>query len=178
MRHCAPEIAPERCLGQLDVPLSALGLAHARELAADLKLTPEQWPDAIVCSDLRRATETAQQMAGALNRPIHTDARWRELDMGEFTGRTWADIHAAQPDALARWGENFLHEGPPGGESYFALQQRVNAALKALPSTFQRVLIVTHAGPIRVLVGQATGVAPSEALKLPISYGERINCIA
>src|SRR5215218_1994878 len=80
--------AEERLQGQLDPPLSERGRDQSRALAGVLDGMPD---DRVVCSDLGRARETAELLG---LRPARLDARWREIDVGEWGGRTAAEIDA------------------------------------------------------------------------------------
>jgi alpha-ribazole phosphatase len=170
LRHCEPDISSAICLGQLDVGLTDAGQDHAKTLPAFFK---EFVPTRVISSDLARAQQTAQPLAQAFGLPVHLDARWRELDMGEFTGRSWQDIHTEQPDALARWGETFAHCGPPKGEAFLTLQNRVLAAFTENASA--HTVFVTHAGAIRALLGHLRTLSAAAAMQLPIGYGEFVE---
>jgi 2,3-bisphosphoglycerate-dependent phosphoglycerate mutase len=93
--------------GHFDVALSDLGRTQAGEIAERYRDVPI---DAVFCSDLSRAIETARLAFGARAIPIITDPRLRECDYGAWTRRPAVDIHAEQ---LQRIDEPF-----PGGESY------------------------------------------------------------
>jgi alpha-ribazole phosphatase len=170
LRHCEPDISSEICLGQLDVGLSEAGQIHAETLPS---FFTEFVPTRVISSDLARAQQTAQPLAKGFGLSIEIDARWRELDMGEFTGRSWQDIHQQQPDALAHWGENFAHCGPPKGESFNALQARVIAAFTKNASA--NTVFVTHAGAIRALLWHLRKLSAAAAMQLPVAYGEFVE---
>jgi broad specificity phosphatase PhoE len=170
LRHCEPDVSSEICLGQLDVALTEAGVVHAKTLPSFFK---EFVPTRVISSDLARAQQTAQPLAQTFGLPVHLDARWRELDMGEFTGRSWQDIHQQQPDVFAQWGENFAYCGPPKGESFIALQNRVVAAFAEDASA--NTVFVTHAGAIRALLGHLRKLSAAAAMQLPIAYGEFVE---
>jgi len=172
MRHCAPEIASSVCLGQLDAPLSAAGMAHAQKIALEWHFPKPDW---IVCSDLMRAQQTAAPIALRFGIAPLTDPRLRELAMGQFTGRSWDEIHESEPHALARWGENYIEEGAPGGESYLSQQARVCAAFAEHRLRPGFGLIATHQGALRVLFAQLQNVLPARAMQWTFVYGEIIS---
>lgn len=168
LRHCATLASDQLCLGQLDVALSKPGEAHARELADCWPWTP----DVLVCSDLLRARQTAAPFAHRFGLALQLDTRLRELDMGEFTGRKWTQIHQEQPDALAAWGQNFLNCGPPAGESFLALQRRVLEALTAARTLGERPLLITHAGPIRAVLAYTTETSALACMGISVNHGQ------
>src|SRR3954451_21847442 len=101
--------AEERLQGQLDPPLSERGREQARALAGIVNGIP---PERVICSDLGRARETAELMG---LQPARYDPRWREIDIGEWGGRTAAEIDA-QGTELTNW-----RGGPraaPGGAAW------------------------------------------------------------
>src|SRR5437867_1084274 len=79
--------------GWRDVPLSAAGRERAGELG---ERRQGEGIDAVFCSDLRRAVETAEIAFGA-SVAIHEDRRLREYDYGTMTGAPVAAIHAERP---------------------------------------------------------------------------------
>ena len=77
---------------------------------------------------------------------------------------SWQRTQREAPAALARWGQCWQEQGPPGGESARALLARVacwwQACLPGLPRT---ALVVGHAGSLRALLCQLGG-QPAGAL--------------
>lgn len=139
-----------RWQGHGDPPLSELGRKQVRALAAALA---GERIDAVVASDLRRAAETADIVARTLRLEVAIDARWRERDIGAWTGLRREEIQAGWPDVYARLAAGDPDAAPPGGESHRALEVRVRAAALELARGHAggRVLVVTHRGAIRVL---------------------------
>jgi broad specificity phosphatase PhoE len=133
--------AARRWQGQADPPLTALGRFQARAAAESVGAM-----DAIVASDLRRAAETAAILSGNLGvGPVLADGRWRERDVGPWTGLTRAEIDDRWPG----WLED--HRRPEGFEHDDDVVARALPALLELGSrdTGRSVLVVTHGGVIR-----------------------------
>jgi glucosyl-3-phosphoglycerate phosphatase len=140
--------AEERLQGQLDPPLSERGREQARALAQIVDGVP---PERVVCSDLGRARETAELMG---LQPARFDERWREIDIGEWSGRTAAEIDA-QGSELTNW-----RGGPrtaPDGESWDAFASRVSGAVDELVEAGGPWLVVAHGGCIRAAAAHLTG---------------------
>ncbi len=161
MRHgdCG---APEgHCVGQWDLPLTAAGAAQVAAVAAGWR---GDVPERIVASDLQRARHSAELLGRYWSVPVACDARLREIDLGDWQGLSWQRIQREAPAALARWGQCWQEQGPPGGESARALLARVacwwQACLPGLPRT---ALVVGHAGSLRALLCQLGG-RPAGAL--------------
>ncbi len=150
MRHAATAWNEEqRIQGQRDVPLSPMGWEMARSWATALRDHEFQ---AVLSSDLRRATETAGIVAQGRNLPCVTDARLREQDWGEWSGLPLTEItRLGQFTEQARQGWDFR---PPGGESRREVLAR---SLDALEDAGRRwpgwsVLVVAHQSVIKCLV--------------------------
>lgn len=148
-----------RYQGQTDLPLSDRGREQAARLA---KRLAQQEIHAVCASDLRRARETAMLVAAPHGLPVHADPRLREMSFGEWEGLTYEEIETRYPQALAAWEADPLNEAPPGGETLAQVVTRVQAVLDEFvhTGTEQVVLLVSHGGPLRVLLCLALGVPP------------------
>jgi 2,3-bisphosphoglycerate-dependent phosphoglycerate mutase len=131
----------QRAQGQLDVPLSSLGLEQAQKLAERLQHTKF---DCLVSSDLSRAFQTAEMVAAKLELPIRSDVAWREIHMGVGQGLTYSEIfsHKRIRPMTEAW---------EGGESKRDVMNRVAVALEKLYAEFtdSRVAVFSHGGAIR-----------------------------
>ncbi len=149
-----------RWQGHADQPLNEAGRAQARELAETLVGRPI---DAIYTSDLSRARETAEIIAARLGQSVTTDARLREVDVGDWSGRLWSELQESEPEAAARWQAGL--KAWNGGESYEEMGTRVVAAVLELAARHpgQTVLIVSHGGSMRACRASAAGVEYHES---------------
>jgi len=119
--------------GWSDPPLSAGGRALASELGERRQV---EQIDAVFCSDLRRAVETAEIAFPGI--PVHPDPRLREYDYGTMTGAPVEQIHAERPCRL---------DTPfPEGESLRNVAERVRGFLDDLARHWdgKRVVLVGH----------------------------------
>ena len=149
-----------RFQGHADPPLNAAGRRQAVELSA--ALAREQLA-AVYSSPLRRAVETAEVIATAHGlEPVPVDAL-REVDVGSWQGLTSAEVEKRFPEQHARW----LHygQGWEDGETYEQMGERVVAALLDLAAAHDgnRILAVTHGGPIRAAIAFADGTSHADA---------------
>jgi broad specificity phosphatase PhoE len=128
---------------QGDPPLNDTGRDQARSLAQSVGASPL---DGLYSSDLQRARETAEIVAGQLGLPVQVDPRLREIDVGEWAGHTSPELERRFPSSFKRYREGGT--GWEQGESYEAMVARVGAALPAIAATWPggRLLLVTHAG--------------------------------
>jgi glucosyl-3-phosphoglycerate phosphatase len=147
--------AEARLQGQADPPLSERGREEARVLARSLNGIS---PDRVISSDLVRARETA----ALLGHPhAATDARLREIDVGQWQGRPLSDFPGGSEPS---WRGGPLT--PPGGESWGQLVERVGAAVDELIAAGGSWLVIAHGGVVRAAVTHLTG-ADSQRLAGP-----------
>lgn len=157
IRHPPPAIEAGRCYGRLDVPARAVA-EHAARLAP---LLPPGI--AVVASPLARCRALAEALSPA---PTY-DARLMEIDFGAWEGLPWSAIG---PDALDAWAADLMHHAPPGGESVARLAARVRAWAAEQAAEIP-LAVVTHAGVMRVLVGDHRGLSETEWTRLQFDYG-------
>jgi alpha-ribazole phosphatase len=144
-----------RFQGQTDVPLNENGREQARGLQQKLASAKIA---AIMASDLRRARETADIIAVPHGLTVATDARLRELHFGAWEGQTNAEIEAQNPQALTAWRKDPARLAPPGGETLYALVQRLQAFLQDWRArsvsdwSSGATLVVAHRGCLRALL--------------------------
>ncbi len=160
--------ADGRGQGQGPIPLSELGHRQAERLAEYLGAEngSSHGPvTAFFCSDLVRCRQTAAPLAAIVPLPIQYDSRLREIDIGHWQGMTVVERQTFDPEAYAAHQEAF-EKNPecaryPGGESRNDMRQRVAAALEEIIRKHAggHVLMVTHGGPIRLIL-DTLGVYP------------------
>ncbi|MDR1954231.1 MAG: histidine phosphatase family protein [Clostridiales Family XIII bacterium] len=172
-------------LGQTDVPLSHRGRQEAeaagRKLAA---MNPHT--DRIYTSDLSRATETAEIVAGILKRDPPMDvipsARLREIHLGDWDGRYIREIKEAFPEEYEKRGADILrYKRGTEAENYCDLSYRVNKALQMIFEDEARrgisdIVVAAHAGTIRVIIAHLKQIPLADALRIDIPRGS-INII-
>ena len=138
-----------RFQGHLPVPLDDTGRAQARDLAEAVAAIEVR---TLVCSPLARARETADIVAARIGLEPVEDARFVETDTGDWTGRSYAEIKAEDPDGFARFQRSDPSFRYPGGESFAEQSDRVQAGLRDLRARTEDLpaLVVCHRGTIRV----------------------------
>ena len=112
-------------------------------------------PKTVYGSDLRRCKESA-----ALYFPkaaYESNAGFRESHFGEWEGKTYDVLKDNQ--TYRSWIDHPAIEKPPGGESLLEVRNRVLTALSGLPEEVNDYFVVTHGGPIRLLL---TEFSPEE----------------
>ncbi len=148
--------AEGRFQGHLPVPLDDTGREQARQLAetvADVEVRT------LVCSPLARARETADIVAARIGIEPEEDARFAETDTGEWTGRSFAEVKAEDPEGFRRFQVSDPQFRYPGGESFAEQSDRVQDGLRDLRARPDALpaLVVCHRGVIRLALAVATG---------------------
>jgi probable phosphoglycerate mutase len=148
-----------RFQGHADIPLNAAGLDQMRELGE--RLAGEESFSIVYTSPLRRASESADVLAARLGVEVRPSAALKEVDVGAWSGLTVHEVGDRFPEGFARWVE-WRSAGWSNGETYEQLGRRVVDALREIAETHpgERVLAVTHGGPIRS--------AAAAALRVPL----------
>jgi probable phosphoglycerate mutase len=136
--------------GRNDLKLTNAGIAQAE--AAAKHLAGEKF-DRILTSPLVRSRQTAEIAQRALRVPVDVEDGLIECDFGEWEGYSLKEVAGRWPQELAAWRES-ARVAPPGGESFAAMTERVDAARKRIQSKYagQKLLLVTHVGPIKGLL--------------------------
>jgi len=151
-----------RAQGWAPVELSERGRAQARELRERLAAR-EGTVDHVVASDLPRARETARVLVDGTDLPAPNFERaFREVDVGVLQGLPHERVYALDEATPA-----FLETPPERGESLRDMAARVRDGLESLRAGVgpgETVLLVTHGGPLRVLLAEALGTPLGEAI--------------
>jgi broad specificity phosphatase PhoE len=158
-----------RFQGHADTHLNDVGRRQALELAEALR---DERLGAVYTSPLRRASDTARIVADALGLDVRELAALREIDVGDWQGLTVDEIRARYPERVdVAW-----RSGWRNGETHEQLADRVVPALLELARRHpgERVLGVTHAGPIRAALMAATGRSLEDSRA---EFGRLDNCV-
>ena len=191
IRHGRPEFAGggKRCIGITDVPLSKEGRQQFRELREKLKSANIR---KIYVSPLSRSRESGEILAGLESLsdmklreedesltgetiPVITKENLREISMGSWENRTFADIREEEPEAYAARGENFADFTPEGGESFRDCQARAWMAYREILAELDsddNIAIVGHAGFFRALICLLEGRDLNKLMDIPMDYAE------
>jgi probable phosphoglycerate mutase len=147
-----------RFQGQLDSALDAVGRAQAALAASALAA---QAPSVIVSSDSSRAFDTAALLAAACGLEVTVDKGLREVDLGEWSGLTRAQVEARFPEQYADWLAG-RDARPGGGETYAEAGARAAAAVLGYLAgeLAGPVVAVTHGGTGRSMVMDLLGLPP------------------
>jgi broad specificity phosphatase PhoE len=160
--HVAANDATEtaRLCGWFDPPLSTLGCRQVARLRERFGTEPPV--AALYASPLTRSRTTAEAIATTLALPIHWVPDLREISCGTVDGYPLVDVQRWFPELwtrnLAQADEGFAW---PGGETYRDFRARVLRAVSSIAARHpdERVVVVTHTGPISQLLGALDGIS-------------------
>ncbi len=158
VRHGITEFnSTRRFAGYSDVEMSAAGYGQVESLRD--RLVNEKI-DAVYSSDSRRALSTAELISAGRSVDIVACPELREANYGEVEGLTFEEIKRLHPSVAESITNFSLQLRFPGGESFEEFIERTSKFLDRLnkhaPS--ETILIVSHNGPLRVLVWCLLGI--------------------
>jgi len=141
--------------GRLPFPLTERGRAQAQRVA-DVIGALGWHPEKVVTSPLRRCAETAEVLASGLGFPPPLpDPAFTEIDCGEATGRSFADLEREHPGFFRRPAPQWLGFREFGGESDDHVLSRVREGLDRLDGS---VLLVTHGAVFKAVLSHLLGL--------------------
>ena len=136
--------------GSIPTKLTVLGRAQALAAAKALKIYS---PLALYSSHYVRAMETAGIISEELGFDVRENTRLREQGLGEWEGKVWADIAAANPTITERRRSEGWWFCPPGGEPRLRVRHRMLAFIDEMRQAHpdETVAAVTHGGALYFL---------------------------
>ncbi len=153
-----------RMQGWAPVPLNRTGREQAT--ATGRWLAERYEFDRVLASDLLRTRETTELLLETVDAPATFEAAWRERGLGVYQGLTYEAVEARFPEfGLGEAAYTATEAVPEGGESLRTVEERVTDRFEALRGGDETILLVTHGGPLCILLGHAKGMALTEALK-------------
>lgn len=166
-----------RFQGHADPGLNAKGKSQA--MGASELLASEE-VNVIFTSDLARAVETGRQIGAVHGVPLNMEPLLREINFGAWEGLTFRELQAEYPEVLREWLQDPFTFRVPGGETAGELGERVLLAWDKIlheSNSAQTVVIVAHAGPLRMLLCLLTGMDLSRQWEFLIRHGEPVFLI-
>jgi broad specificity phosphatase PhoE len=164
----------QRFCGHSDIALASEGHEQIAWLRERLR---HERIGAVYASDLVRTHVTAEDIVAGLARSVKvgTSPAWREIYFGAWEGLTYAEIATRFPDQLGFFTDPVQH-APPGGETLAQLDERVwSAFLHVLAHRVEEgesdSLIVSHGGPLRVLLCRVLGLPVTQQWRFTLAPG-------
>jgi len=166
LRHGEVELGNVFC-GSTDPALSDKGWAQMQKSIED----EDTW-DKVLASPLQRCSEFAESLAAQEELEFITDERFQEIDFGDWDGISPQDILSDEPDTLNAWWKSPTRVVPPNGEAFLDFRSRVLKAFHEIAEAHKgsNLLLVTHAGVIRVVLMHILGMQDENLFRLNVDY--------
>jgi broad specificity phosphatase PhoE len=156
----------------VDYPLTEKGRLQAAQTASFFR---DKQIHAVYSSPLKRASETAQDIAAALNLPVTILEQFREVNVGLLeqqppTTEAWEEHN----QVIGAWFTGDPERRFPGGENYYELLARMQAGLAQVLDGLQdhNLVIVGHGGIFTFTLPHFCPQVTPEDLR----YVENHNC--
>ena len=143
--------------GRSDPDLTETG----RHMAEDFANAYQNHPWAgIYASPMRRAMATAALLCSGCKLTPQLRDGLRELDFGDWEGRTFAQARQEFADDYLRWLADAGWNAPTGGERGIDVARRALAVLDEIQKSHDQgdVLVVSHKATIRILLCSMMGI--------------------
>ncbi len=143
--------AERRIQGQSESRLTDLGVQQAQALGQRIQ---QLRFDQVFCSSSLRTRQTAAHAFAQAPHPITYLDTLREIDLGPWEGRLYAEIEVEQPDSYRHFWEQPHLFDVAGAETFAQLQQRAIDAVALIKSELNagHVAIVSHGALIKALL--------------------------
>lgn len=151
VRHGQTGGNKNRYVGWEDEPLDATGVAQARAVVRLLAARPV---DAVYCSPLSRAADTARPLAEVRGLEARVRDALKEIDYGRYQG-------VLKDDRPLRLRHDHRYTAMPGGESLHDVYRRIAhlaGELRGELAAGRQLVAVGHFWSNRMLVGVMLGV--------------------
>lgn len=159
-RHTKVAIDQGICYGQSDIPLLDSFPIEAQTIQTKLPSDIE----VVFSSPLSRC----QQLAQIFSPSCILEEALLEMSFGDWELQAWDAIPMT---VLQPWMDDFVHHQTPNGENMQMLYERVAAFINKLRAeSYNKVLLVTHAGVMRCIWANLLGIPLKNAFKIAVPY--------
>ena len=166
-----------RMQGWKNSPLTQKGITNAGALG---KRLVDVDIDVIYSSSSQRALHTAELIRGNREIPVLADENLREINLGEWEGKSADEMeNIDREEQFAFWNTPHLYV-PKSGESFFQVQERVEAVLNKILSVHSNgnVLIVAHAIVVKVMMAAIKELPLEKLWEQPFVHGTSLSLVA
>lgn len=162
--------------GHLDDALTEHGWLQMQSTIQQYLDAQVHW-DVIISSPLQRCQNFAAVLAEQLELPLIFNAEIKEMYFGDWEGRSTQIIYENEPELLANFWQFPTQYHAPNGESLNQFQQRVLHGFNEIYVQMQqhnwnKALIVTHGGVIKLLTCLARQQKLDDLLTMPAELGK------
>ena len=138
--------------GHSDIALSETGKEQAQRLR-EYFVSKNIELNAIYASDLSRAHQTAEIIAGAYNMSVSVNKDFREMNFGVWEGLTFKEIQKLYTELAEQWLKAPENLEIPNGESFLIVKDRAERALQSIIQKHENenIVLVSHGGTLRTI---------------------------
>ncbi|MCH2000914.1 histidine phosphatase family protein [Acinetobacter seifertii] len=160
--------------GHLDDELTANGW---QQMQSTIEQVTDQTWDVIVSSSLKRCACFAEQLAKTTQLPLLLNHNLKEMYFGEWEGVSTQQIYETSPELLTNFWQKPSQYCPPQAETLMQFQTRILKGFQDLlldmqNQNWQRALVVTHGGVIKLLSCLAQQQPLDDLLKMQAELGK------
>ncbi|MEQ1079224.1 histidine phosphatase family protein [Acinetobacter seifertii] len=160
--------------GHLDDELTAKGW---QQMQSTIEQVTDQTWDVIVTSSLKRCACFAEQLAKTTQLPLLLNHDLKEMYFGEWEGVSTQQIYETSPELLANFWQKPSQYCPPQAETLIQFQTRIlkgfqDLLLEMRKQNWERALVVTHGGVIKLLSCLAGQQPLDDLLKMQAELGK------
>jgi alpha-ribazole phosphatase len=162
IRHTAVENPNNLCYGFAEIPLR-------KGFEEDFELVQiDKDFDLIISSPSQRC----QLLTKYFQLNYQTDERIKEMNFGDWELKKWSEI---PEEEINPWYEDFINVKAKNGENLLEMQNRVSEFWNELilKQNANKILIVTHAGVIRLILQSILQFPLENIFNIQIDYGKQ-----
>lgn len=178
----------KRYIGHLDVPLSLEGEKQMERQASylihetnEIRLLTgaDNLLDSVYCSDLLRATKSAEIIGRPFGLKPVIVPDFRECSFGHWEGMTFDKIMQTYPGELDAWAMDPLKFFPVGGESIMDVRSRVMPVFYNIiaKKSGKKIAIVAHGGVNRIILCELMGIPLQNIFRIEQDFSALNVCV-
>ena len=143
--------------GALDVDLTEYGHQMAQAFANEYKSL--KW-EAIYCSPMKRARDTATPLSEAVGLPLQIREGIRECNYGDWEGKSKDEVRDQFPDDYVDWMTEPAWNSPSNGETAVSVRNRAMSVIAEIEKNHPdgNVLLVAHRTTLRIVLCSLLGI--------------------
>ncbi len=126
----------------------------------------------LLSSPLQRCRDFAEALGARHGLEVRIAEDFKEVGFGNWEGLSPQQVNDRYPRAIEAFYQDPLARRPEGAEDLMAFSLRVNTALQQALSenTGEKLLLVTHAGVIRAIIGQVFQAPAQSWYRINVDY--------
>lgn len=155
--------------GQLDDPLTERGWQQLRHTTVN----KQAWQQ-IISSPLKRCADFASELGKTISLPVANKPEFKEISFGLWEGKTADELLESDESKIKQYWNDPVKTTPPQGENLLDFEKRIIHGWNNMVNEFQgkHVLMVSHAGVIRVILCHVLGMPLTELFKLDVGLAK------